>query len=211
MAAAGVITCPGCNKRFAAKLDMEGKKVRCPGCRHIFKIIMGDTLAVDFGGDEPGAAAGVRAGRAQKAARAAAEEEDDRAIYGTTPMDLRPRCPGCSNILESDSQIICVICGYNLRTRVLGETIRTAQTKLEDYFVWLLPGIIGFLLLAGLTAFVLWFDVVLPDILGPDFWLGHDSMRSIVTLLTLALMWPCGVLAYKRLIQDPIPPEQILE
>jgi DNA-directed RNA polymerase subunit RPC12/RpoP len=52
MAATATITCPDCRKTFRGKMELNGKRVRCPRCQHPFLVELGTTLKVDRGGDE---------------------------------------------------------------------------------------------------------------------------------------------------------------
>lgn len=50
--------CPECGLKGTADVSLFGKKVRCPECRHIFRVddsvtVESATPAVDVGGDEP--------------------------------------------------------------------------------------------------------------------------------------------------------------
>jgi biopolymer transport protein ExbD len=52
MAVAATITCPACRKTVRGAPELDGKKVRCPACQHVFVAQLGVTLKID-----PGAAA----------------------------------------------------------------------------------------------------------------------------------------------------------
>jgi hypothetical protein len=61
--AAVTITCPKCHKTFKGRLELEGRRARCPGCDHAFVLRLGDTLKVDPGAAEEA----IKAAPAKKA------------------------------------------------------------------------------------------------------------------------------------------------
>jgi predicted Zn finger-like uncharacterized protein len=66
MAAAATVTCPECHKTFKGRLELDGKKVRCPRCEHVFVVRLGEALKVDRGGAEEA----IKAAPAKKASAA---------------------------------------------------------------------------------------------------------------------------------------------
>ena len=72
-------------------------------------------------------------------------------------------------------------------------------------------GLIGGLGVISLAVLDLFFCVQFPRNLGPKSWwtwLDHESMRMWSTLLALAIMWPLGFFAYRKLILEPKPREK---
>jgi hypothetical protein len=123
-----------CGKAFAAKDELAGKAVKCPGCQKPLKI--------------PGGAAPAKAGAKPDAAKTAAKTNGDDDDYSLTAEEPAPRpksdlfaevglkaapkgtmpCPGCMAPLPQDA-IICVKCGYNMK---LGRKMKTMTTSGES-------------------------------------------------------------------------------
>jgi hypothetical protein len=118
-----------CGKAFAAKDELAGKTVKCPGCQKPVKIP----------GSQPSAAQTKPAVAKQSAAKPAAAtapksgpgkgtEADlfdevglQAAVAGTQP------CPGCSEPMPIQA-VICIKCGYNTR---LGRRMETVKERGE--------------------------------------------------------------------------------
>jgi DNA-directed RNA polymerase subunit RPC12/RpoP len=216
MAVTTVISCPACAKRFKGRPELKGKKVRCPACAHTFLV---EDVATDPGAtdDEPPPAPKARPpAKPKPAAKPAApppaleDEDDDPNPYGVTTADMAPRCPHCANEMESADAIVCLFCGYNTQTRQIGQTKTVVQTTTGEHFMWLLPGLLSGLGIVFLSIFCLFFCLALPDMIQRSWmsFLDHESMRMWITLIALAIMWPAGFFAHKRLIMQPRPPEQ---
>ncbi len=191
-----VTSCPECKKQMKAPAELGGKKVRCKGCGHAFTL--------------PAPAA---------APKPAVIEADD-SPYGVKKDDLDvPRCPHCAKELESDEVVICVNCGYNMKTRQRVGSKKVIETTPGEHFQWLLPGIgcvVGIVVLIG---FDLWF--CLPnwslgfrkyhDAYGDWDWLDTNGVRLWVVIGTLAVMFFLAKFAFDRLILHPNPPEREIE
>jgi len=230
MSVSTLIACPSCQKKFQGRPELRGKKVRCPGCDHAFVVEAVTAEADDADLPKKGSpkkagatgpagnakatgkskpAAGARP--ASKPSAAGPDDDEDANPYGVTHLDLVPRCPHCANELESEEAIICLHCGYNTETREIGKTTTVYGTSGGEHFMWLLPGIGSGLAVVFLSIFCLFFSLALPGMLGPKSWmrfLDHESMRMWLTLICLAIMWPIGFFAYKRLIMEPRPMEK---
>jgi Zn finger protein HypA/HybF involved in hydrogenase expression len=63
MPAAASVTCPKCKRTFKGRVEMDGKKVRCPACQAPFVVRLGDTLKIDLGGEEDRITAATPAAR----------------------------------------------------------------------------------------------------------------------------------------------------
>jgi len=232
MAAGTIIACPSCGKKFKGRPELRGKKVRCPECDHAFvALAMADDPADEAAPpkkappQKAGAAAPVAkakpSGKPKPSAAATAskppkfdydeDEADGENPYGVTHLDMAARCPHCANEMESEDAIICIHCGYNTETREIGKTIAVYAITGSEQFHWLLPGLLCGLALVFLTILCLFFSLALPGMLTPKSWLAlldHESMRMWVTLIALAVMWPTGFFAYRRLIMQPRPKEK---
>src|SRR5207245_3911671 len=132
-----------CTKKFKSKEGLEGKRIKCPLCATPFVVPAG-------GGDQ---AKGDGAGPKTKAPAATTAtmknqnvtwnpEDDNRDPYKLGEFDIRPRCPNCANLMESDEAVVCVFCGYNTQTRQWGQTVKTMSITGKQHLLHLLPGII---------------------------------------------------------------------
>src|SRR6185436_6520369 len=81
------------------------------------------------------------------------EEWDDAKPYGVHKDEDKARCPFCASDVE-EGQVICLKCGYNLRTRERHSTRVLHVTTGMDYFIWLLPGFICLLVVFGCIAWI---------------------------------------------------------
>lgn len=184
MAANTVINCPECKKKFKGKGDLEGKKIKCPFCAKAFVV----------------------PSQSVQAAALAMSDEDEETGYGVTALDVKARCPHCAKPMESETAIICLFCGYNTVTRILGKTEKVIGLRYSEVFWHQFPGMLAafgcFLLLVGM----LFFCLVMPKI-GPEF-LDHESMRLWACSILMGGTWAMGTYAFRRLVLYPIPEEE---
>jgi hypothetical protein len=197
MASTVTIACPECDKKINAPSEVLGKKVRCKACGHTFM---------------------ARAAAAKPPAKPRPDDEEDEGSnpYGVTGMSFAPRCPFCANEMESEEAVICLHCGYNVRTRQLGKTRRVHETTGGDTFLWLLPGILCAIVVVALIVFdvVYWFNSAdwfsYTQDWDKDPWyslFAHLGVRIWLVVMSLFFAWHAGRFAVKRLIQNPKPPE----
>ena len=206
--AAPIITCPACTKKFKGKEGLEGKRIKCPLCATPFVVT---AAQIKTGGaaqakDKPAAAAG----QTKSLQRVGWNKEDeDSTGYQLGEFDIRPRCPNCANLLESEEAVICLFCGYNTQTRTWGETVRAMSVTGGQHFAHLLPGIIFLIMLILFMVGLLFFCLELPPMVsGTWAWFfDHESMRMWVIGISLAFMYAFGWLAVRRLILNPRPKE----
>jgi DNA-directed RNA polymerase subunit RPC12/RpoP len=212
MTAAATVTCPECHKTFKGRQELDGKKIRCKNCQHIFVVTLGESLKIDRGGEEPEAvrhatAAGAPAKTAPAASAAVADEER----YGVEEMDLRARCPNCANPLVSDDAVVCLECGYNFLTRSVSQTQKTVEATQGDRMTWLMPGLLCVAGIFILIVFCITFCLLLPEMLGPKSilaFMDSEAVRWWTVVAALAIMWWLGRVACNRLILNPTPPEE---
>jgi hypothetical protein len=208
MAAAKII-CPECKKSFKGRDDLEGKRIRCPGCGASFtarKATAEDEAAALLGAGDPSAAA----------TKPPDDDEDNPNPYGVTTIALGPRCPNCANEMESVDAVICLFCGYNVQTRKIGETKKVLARTGGDWASWITPGIacaVGILLLALMD--VCWVSWVLAMSENSPSWVwdifSSEAWRWWGTVFILGVSWGLGQFAFKRLILEPTPPEVELD
>jgi DNA-directed RNA polymerase subunit RPC12/RpoP len=214
MAAPILIVCPKCGKQVKAPEKVLGKKVRCKYCRASF-------VASDSGGNmppaksaKPPAGKGAKSPADKKTNRPARlrldDEEDDPNPYVLQDVSLAPRCPDCANEVD-EGQVICLHCGYNLRTREKAKTRKVYDQTFKDYFFWLLPGIACALAVLSLIGFNAWYLAKIDDLVDENSWYSsmwaHRGIKTWVVIMSLGLIWLAGKFAVKRLIFHPRPPE----
>lgn len=184
------VSCPECHKQIKAKPELQGKKVRCKGCGHIFVIPAGS--------------------EAKPATTAAATDELESYGIAADKDEGVPRCPHCAKELASAEAVICLHCGYNMQTRQRVATVKVEETTAGDRMMWLLP---GFLCLAGialLIGFDLFYCLVLPRLAAKKDWefITYGGIRLWVVIISIFVMLMLGRFAFRRLIREPTPPEQ---
>jgi DNA-directed RNA polymerase subunit RPC12/RpoP len=212
MAARILIICPECGKQVKAPEKVLGKKVRCKYCRASF-------VASDSGGKTPPSKSAKPTGKGAKspadkktnkpARLRLDDEEDDPNPYILQDVSLAPRCPDCANEVE-EGQVICLHCGYNLRTREKAKTRKIYDQTFKDYFFWLLPGIACALAVFTLIGFNAWYLAKIDDLVSDDWYSAmwsHRGIKTWVVIMSLGLIWLAGRFAVKRLIFHPRPPE----
>lgn len=109
-----------CGKAFAAKDELAGKTVKCPGCGEPIKIPAAGQGTAPAGGAAAAprpAAKPAAAAKPQAPAPQPASLKDlfDEAGLGAHKEDTRPRCPGCDSPLDP-SAVFCTKCGLNFQT-----------------------------------------------------------------------------------------------
>ena len=220
------ITCPACQQQMAVPESVRGKKVRCKGC--------GGVIAV---ANAPPAETRVTTPEAQakKAARLAAEEDEDGARpYGVTEMNIAPRCPHCAYEMEPPDARICLHCGYDMVKRMRNPSIKTYDRTFGDWFAWLAPGVgavVGFGLLVGLCIYFHYYlpyqmletkhaDALLADRMAAfedkdmeiSGYIFHPGIELWLILFCAWVgVWYCLRFAFKRLVLNYLPPERIKE
>jgi len=138
-----------CGKAFAAKDELAGKTVKCPGCQKPLKI-PGASAPAKPGGkpDAAKAAAGKASAGTSPSKAASAKPSGDDDDYSLSAEEPAPRpksdlfdevglkaapkgtmpCPGCSEPLPQEA-VVCVKCGYNMK---LGRKMKTMSTGGES-------------------------------------------------------------------------------
>jgi hypothetical protein len=204
MAATAIIACPECKRKFKGKKELQGKKIRCPFCKEPFVV---KRLAVD-----EVEAATVPPGGAKAGTNDDDEFEQGSNPYGITELDLAPRCPNCANEMESEEAVVCLFCGYNTLTRAWGKTAKVIELTFRDYFMHLLPALVGVLLIILLIAGVIYYCLVLPG-MKKWSWLDlvtdHESTRLWIAAIVLAIIWGFGYFAFNRIVLNTKPPDKV--
>ncbi|HTU88583.1 MAG TPA: hypothetical protein VMF69_00665 [Gemmataceae bacterium] len=220
MATSILIVCPECGKQIKAPDNVLGKKVRCKFCQAAFVARKGGGKAPPAkppksnskadGGNKAKPPAGQAA--AKPSSRIVDDDDDDPNPYVLEDVSLAPRCPDCANEID-EGQVICLYCGYNLRTREKAKTRKIYDLTFGEHFLWLLPGIGCALAVFLLIGFNVWYLLKINDVINWDtapFYLGIWTIGGIklwVVIMSLFLIWLAGKFAVKRLILHPKPPE----
>jgi hypothetical protein len=195
------VSCPSCQKQIKASAELQGKKVRCKGCGHIF-VIEAPAAAAKPGPESKSAP--VKIGPKQVT-------EEGYAVSGLAE-DAIPRCPHCAMEMASAEAVICIHCGYNTQTRQRIATKKTYETTAADRSRWLMPGFASIGGIFILIFFDLFFCMALPRMVDESSdWviLTYGGVRLWVVIFSILIMLALGKFAYGRLIQNPNPPEQL--
>jgi hypothetical protein len=216
MANAIILVCPECQKEMKAPAEVEGKKVRCKGCEHVFVARAGQSPARAAPAKPPqNKAAKGKSPPAKSAAPPPAasgdEDEYEGTPYGLTDTSLAPRCPECANELDPPDAVVCLHCGYNTITRQRAMTRKVYDTSAGNYFIWLLPGILCVIGVLCAIGFALWYVFKIEEAVNPEEFpgnlLSHSGIKLWVVIMCLFVMFYSGHFAFKRLVLNYKPPE----
>ncbi len=188
------ISCPECQKKMSAPVELKGKRVRCKGCGNVFPV------------KEPAAGG---AAPAKPLGGAHADMDSDGTPYKVTEESLAPRCPNCANEMESEEAVVCLYCGYNTRTRVQSQTRKLYHHTGMDHFLWLLPGIAWVLAILLIVTFDIVYCLYISDWVK-DRWyefIGWAGIKMWLVIGSLFVIYAAGKFAVRRLIFNPTPPE----
>jgi hypothetical protein len=142
------------------------------------------------------------------------EEEGGPAAYGVHIEKDESRCPGCAKPLETEGAVICLNCGYNVRTRERLQTRRVHDTTQQDYIAWLAPGVVCIVVVVVCLLSIGWLWLYwekwldAPKDKKDDF--TYMIMEPVRTLGSVALGFVtffAGRFAIQRLLKNPHPPE----
>jgi DNA-directed RNA polymerase subunit M/transcription elongation factor TFIIS len=195
------ISCPECHKQIKAAPELQGKKVRCKGCGHVFPI-----PAPDKPGKEAKPAVVMVAKKG--------DDDDDVTAYAVAKEESTalPRCPHCALEMESEDAVVCIHCGYNTLNRQRMMTRKTYETTAGDRLGWLMPGFLSLFAIFVLIGFDLFFCLKLPKMVEKDedwSWLGSGPVRLWMVIFSVFAMLALAKFAFSRLIVNRTPPEKI--
>jgi hypothetical protein len=187
------IKCPKCQKVMQVPAVLGGKRIRCRGCNTTISVPM---------------PAGAKAAAAPKpGAQHYDEEWEEAKPYSIIKDTDKARCPFCANDVE-EGQVLCLKCGYNLRTRERHGTQVIHPVTGGDYTLWLLPGFICVLLVFACIAWIaiLWTGV--PRLGDAAEYLQDWRWGKVYgTVFALFVGFFSARFAVKRLFLNPHPPE----
>lgn len=188
-----VIECPQCHKQMKAPAELQGKRIKCKAC--------GQAFAVQAVPAKPAAPARV------------ADDDDDGQVgpYGFQTIELKHRCPECAKELASEDTVVCLNCGYNLRTRTRVKTKKTVNITSTDRFLWLLPGYLCLLFIVVLLVLDLLYWRWQPDademVRSNWAWLSYGGFKVWTIVGSLFVIVGLATFAYRRLLIHNEPPE----
>lgn len=215
MAAAVVVTCPECKKKFKPKTDVRGKKIKCPFCKEPFVVPGGKDANPDKPEADQETAVQAKPGEVKPAEAAVdkSEYEADPNPYGVTNVELVPRCPNCTTEM-GPHDIICLECGYNTLTRQWGKTTKVAGLTWGRHLKYLAaPLAAAFFSLCCLID-TIWFTTVLPFTVGEEGWMASgnsEASRMWTTVIRLGWLWSAGIYLFKKFIEKPRPDDIVLD
>lgn len=207
MASTLVFPCPQCNKRLKGPADLEGKKIRCKACSHVF-------VARSAAPPQEAVASSSPTQKLSQPTTGKPPADDDMTPYGVTTEKFTARCPHCAAELESEDAIICLECGYNNVTRQLMGTKKVVAPSASDVTAWLMPGFIcvGVIVVClGFVVFLIIWRMGFPaDEVG--VWQNLKNAGFVWGLVVSAvIIFLAGRFAINRLILNPRPPEEELK
>ena len=205
MAETAVVACPNCDKQFRVAFPNLGSKLRCKACAHIFIAQSLEETQVPSVQEIPKAVV----------PKASDDDDDDGCNYGMNIEKDVPRCPNCSKELRSETDIICINCGFNNRTRSLNRVMRVQYKGTWDYALWhALPVLHTCIIIGTIVLLVLyylrWYQWALDNrqesVLA---WLLCNQVSQIyIWVAALSVFWKCGKPAFMRFFVHPHPPEE---
>lgn len=203
MAGSLTVTCDKCKKVMQVPEVLAGKRIRCRGCEA--------TLTVS----KPVPPAAKVKAEVKAAAKTGAKDEskpleiyEKATAYGIVKLDEQLRCAFCAADME-DGQVVCLNCGYNMRTRDRHNTRMLHVTTGGDYFLWHLPAVLCTIVVLCCIAGIVIVWTGTPD-LGGD--LGELIQQwkwgAVYTTCFLAfLIFISARFAVSRFFYHPHPPE----
>ena len=158
-----------------------------------------------------------------------ADDDDDDNAARPKPLaviaeDEVPRCPHCAKELEPPEAIVCIHCGFNNRTREKMDTKKVWEPEFEDWAKHLGPGIIAAIVVIVLLVLNIVAIIKMREWLAGSFVESDDETDalgrkklyvapgffiSLIAVPSLAVIVAAGRFAYKRLVKENRPPEQI--
>ncbi len=220
------IACPKCQTRLMIPNASLGAKVQCPKCKTILQTQAAPANStpptpkpVAKTPATPSAKTGVHP--QPKTTQAPPPKEENFALqdqgeedggYGVNREEDSYRCPSCANELTSAEDVICLTCGYDLRSRTPNRLKKIEHKGFWDYVLWHL---LASLFTVLIIALIVWDALVftkLPGWLGPeDSWgnsmVSHGFFRLWNTIFSIGAIWVMGKYAIVRFFFEPHPPE----
>lgn len=183
MSATISITCGNCKKPLSVPVGLKGKKIRCKGC--------GQTIVVQETRTDDDEWSAVTTG------------------YGVTDNVDRIRCPYCAGELPDENTVVCLNCGYNLRTRQRLENLVLEPLTFLDYVLWYLP--VAACVLAAIFAimFIVMIWLGRPRFGDALFWIQDWTWAKVYATVALLFVSFFSLrFVFKRVVLHPQPPQR---
>ncbi|HMP61224.1 MAG TPA: hypothetical protein PKD86_17910, partial [Gemmatales bacterium] len=195
-AAALLVVCPQCQKKYQVPAVVRGKKILCKNCQAQIPV--------------PAAAAAAPAPPPASVNPAQAEAQVEDEWKNFKPYDViresdLPRCPFCAAEVEED-QIVCLQCGFNRQSRDRHDYKMYHPLTPADWVRWLGPGVaavIGLTFLIILAQSVFTHAPYNPHLDYIYFTPEYKAIPVYLFLITLLAIFSLGWFAIKRLVINP--------
>lgn len=220
------VSCPNCGKALKVPAEFEGKKIKCKDCQQVFavKAAAKPVKAATAPAPPPPPEAPVKP-------KSPFLDDDDDLAPGERPKSMGvvqeedvPRCPHCAKELDPPTAIVCTNCGFNNKTRVKAETRKTYAADASDWTTHLLPGIVALIIAVALIVLDIICLINMSEwVAGSDlekeekdpvtgntqYYVKPGALTTLIIALTVLLIIPCLVFAYRRLLVEYKPEEKV--
>lgn len=224
MAEVYTIACTKCGKQIKIGEAVLGKKIRCKECETVFvaqkPTATAKTKAASAAATTP---PGQQMSMKEKYEQQIADEE----AQGDNPYGMGAieegvaRCPRCANEMESETAVICLNCGFNIKTRTRQETKKVYEHTGGEVFLHRLPGIICAIISITTLVFGIIFNFKVQEWAKSWEWLQNEDktywlkpgifgLYGSLFLIVFVLI-PCTRFAIKRLVYNHRPEEKIIK
>lgn len=217
MAEMYTIACTKCGKQLKVGEAVLGKKIRCKDCQNVFVA------------QKPAATARAATPPGQQLSMKEVYEKQiaDEEAQGDNPYGMGAieegvaRCPRCANEMESETAVICLNCGFNVKTRTRAETKAVYEHTGQEVFIHRLPGIICAIIAIVALVFGIIFNFKVQTWAKDWEWLQNEDktywlkpgifgLYGSLALIVFVLI-PCTRFAIKRLVYDHRPAERVIK
>jgi DNA-directed RNA polymerase subunit M/transcription elongation factor TFIIS len=220
MAEMYTIACTKCGKQIKVGEAVLGKKIRCKDCQNVF-VAQKPAATARTGSAAPPAGQQLSMKEVYEQQIADEEAQGDNPYGMGAVEEGAARCPRCANAMESETAVICLNCGFNVKTRTRAETKAVYEHTGQEVFIHRLPGIICALVAITTLVFGIIFNFKV-QVWSKDwewlqnedktFWLkpGIFGLYGSLALIVFVLI-PCTRFAIKRLVYNHRPVERVIK
>jgi DNA-directed RNA polymerase subunit RPC12/RpoP len=225
MAESFIISCLKCGKKIKVGEEILGKKIRCKDCQTIFvatKPTAGASAKAKAPTKKEEAAATTEPGQQLSMKESFEKQLAEEESQGDNPYGLgaieegAARCPRCAKEMESETAVICLNCGFNIKTRTRVDKKVVYENTGGDVFKHRLPGILAVIFLIALIVFGFVLNFKVKDwaqgsfLQNEDgtFWLKPGIFGLYGTLFLVMVGLPILRFAIKRLVYEHRPVEK---
>jgi hypothetical protein len=228
MASAVEMACPSCDKALKVPPAVFGKRIKCKHCGHAFVARDPDAAPParpTKPGGKPAAAPAASPPPPPPPKKPFLDDDDEgpsRIEVIKEESDI-PRCPHCAKELDPPDAIVCKECGFNNRTRAKANVKKVWAPGPEDWFRHLLPGIVALLIVIGLIVVNVMSIMNMREWLAGSFlemdekdaagrtrfFVAPGAFIAFIAVPSLLVMAAAGKYAFRRLVQEFRPPEQL--